>query len=82
MVPTLTRLGRFSEWIRALMVGAAVVTRGIMTPTIFYSLSGWLRLDHGSRGASRPRASSACRRHRSADDPTDVTGRGTSSSRS
>jgi len=22
-----------------------------MTPTIFYSLSGWLRLDHGSRGA-------------------------------
>jgi len=21
-----------------------------MTPTIFYSLSGWLRLDHGSRG--------------------------------
>ena len=26
MVPTLTRLGRFSEWIRALMVGAAVVT--------------------------------------------------------
>jgi hypothetical protein len=26
MVPTLTRFGRFSEWIRALMVGAAVVT--------------------------------------------------------
>jgi hypothetical protein len=25
-VPMLTRLGRFSEWIRALMVGAAVVT--------------------------------------------------------
>ena len=23
---------------------------GIMTPTIFYSLSGWLRVDHGSRG--------------------------------
>ena len=22
-----------------------------MTPSIFYSLSGWLRLDHGSRGA-------------------------------
>jgi len=21
-----------------------------MTPAIFYSLSGWLRLDHGSRG--------------------------------
>ena len=26
IVPTLTMLGRFSEWIRALMVGAAVVT--------------------------------------------------------
>ena len=26
MVPMLTRFGRFSEWIRALMLGAAVVT--------------------------------------------------------
>ena len=26
MVPTLTMFGRVSEWIRALMVGAAVVT--------------------------------------------------------
>src|SRR3954447_21031230 len=32
IVPTLTRFGRFSEWMRALMVGAAVVTPGIMTP--------------------------------------------------
>jgi hypothetical protein len=28
-VPTLTRLGRFSEWMRALMVGAAVVTGAV-----------------------------------------------------
>jgi hypothetical protein len=26
IVPILTRFGRFSEWIRALMLGAAVVT--------------------------------------------------------
>jgi len=25
-----------------------------MTPSIFYSLSGWLRLDHGSRGVEAP----------------------------
>ena len=29
MVPTLTRFGRFSEWMRALMLGAAVVTRAL-----------------------------------------------------
>ena len=29
MVPTLTMFGRFSEWIRALMVGAAVVTEAL-----------------------------------------------------
>jgi hypothetical protein len=28
-VPMLTRFGRFSEWIRALMLGAAVVTRAL-----------------------------------------------------
>jgi CheY-like chemotaxis protein len=44
MVPTLTRLGRFSEWMRALMVGAAVVTRAVWT--IFYTLSS---LPPGSR---------------------------------
>jgi hypothetical protein len=51
MVPTLTRLGRFSEWMRALMLGAAVVTPALWPPTNFYSLSGSLefrsRLDHG-----------------------------------
>jgi len=42
-VPTLTRLGRFSEWMRALMLGAAVVTRALLPRTIFYSLSGYPR---------------------------------------
>jgi len=36
----LTRLGRFSEWIRALMLGAAVVTGALWPPANFYSLSG------------------------------------------
>src|SRR4029453_4806159 len=57
MVPTLTRLGRFSEWMRALMLGAAVVTPALWPPTNFYSLSGSLefrsRLDPRGGGGAR-----------------------------
>jgi hypothetical protein len=36
----LTMLGRFSEWIRALMSGAAVVTGALLPAPNFYDLSG------------------------------------------
>ncbi|MGD9526809.1 MAG: hypothetical protein AB7V44_08460 [Pseudonocardia sp.] len=36
----LTMFGRFSEWMRALMVGAAVVTGALLPVTNFYGLSG------------------------------------------
>ena len=54
IVPTLTRFGRFSEWMRALMVGAAVVTRALWPPTNFYSLSGYQESRHGSVTARAP----------------------------
>ncbi len=55
IVPTLTRFGRFSEWMRALMEGAAVVTRALWPPTNFYSLSG----SSACRVTGRPRATTA-----------------------
>ncbi len=45
----LTRFGRFSEWIRALMVGAAVVTRGIMTPRQLLRPVGDTKILHRER---------------------------------
>jgi hypothetical protein len=52
MVPMLTMLGRFSEWIRWLMLGAAVVTPVIMTRDVVSARSGLRTFGH--IGLTRP----------------------------
>jgi len=58
-VPMLTRFGRFSEWIRALMLGAAVVTRALWPTTSTARRSTRVFFPGRRRSNARPGRSSS-----------------------